>query len=91
MNNEDTLLIVTSLAGVFGIKEVWVIIKKKMDLTHQKKSESAKYKQNRINELEDDIKSSNEIILQLTIRVSKLEERILHIAKGRIKSKKEQE
>jgi len=88
MNNEQVILIISSLAGVLGVKEVWVIIKKRMDLSHLKKSQTTEYKENRINELEEEIKVSNEVILQLTIRVAKLEERIIHTAKGRVKSKK---
>jgi hypothetical protein len=87
MEHEDSLLIISSLAGVLGIKEVWSIIKKRMDLKHSANSEKASYKKNRIIELEEEIKTYNEIILQLTIRVAKLEERILHIAKDRVKTK----
>jgi len=87
MEIEEVLLMVTGLAGVFGIKEGWTIIKKRMDLTHSANADKATYKQNRISELEDNIKESNERILQLTIKGAKLEERLLHIAKGRVKSK----
>lgn len=91
MEHEDSLLIISSLAGVLGIKEIWAIIKKKMDLRHSTNSEKASYKKNRIIELEEEIKAYNEIILQLTIRVAKLEERILHIAKGRVKTKEKED
>tara|TARA_R110000822_G_scaffold289171_1_gene410444 strand:+ start:810 stop:1079 length:270 start_codon:yes stop_codon:yes gene_type:complete len=85
MDTETLILITSGLAGVFGIKEIWSIIKKKMDLVHSLESNSEEYKQKRIEELEDDLKIANQTILDLTSRVSKLEERMLHVAKNRIK------
>jgi len=85
MDNETLIFVITGLAGAFGIKEVWIIIKKKMDINHSVSSKQSNYKQKRIEELEDDLKSANKTILELTSRVSKLEERILHVAKNRIK------
>jgi len=87
MENEDILFIISGLAGILGIKEIWVIIKKKMDISYSIISEKTNYKRNRISELEDELKASNETILQLTIRVAKLEERIIHTAKNRTKSR----
>ncbi len=85
MDSESLILIVSGLAGAFGIKEVWNIIKKKMDINHSVSSSHSSYKQKRIEELEDELKEANRTILELTIRVSKLEERILHVAKSRVK------
>ena len=85
MDSESLILIVSGLAGAFGIKEVWNIIKKKMDINHSISSSHSSYKQKRIDELEDELKEANRTILELTVRVSKLEERILHVAKNRVK------
>lgn len=85
MDSESLILIVSGLAGAFGIKEVWNIIKKKMDINHSVSSSNSSYKQKRIEELEDELKEANRIILELTVRVSKLEERMLHVAKNRVK------
>ena len=85
MDSESLILIVSGLAGAFGIKEVWNIIKKKMDINHSVSSSHNSYKQKRIEELEDELKEANKTILELTIRVSKLEERMLHVAKNRVK------
>lgn len=85
MDSESLILIVSGLAGAFGIKEVWNIIKKKMDINHSVSSSNSSYKQKRIEELEDELKEANRTILELTVRVSKLEERMLHVAKNRVK------
>ena len=85
MDSESLILIVSGLAGAFGIKEVWNIIKKKMDMNHSVSSSHSSYKQKRIEELEDELKEANQTILDLTARVSKLEERMLHVAKNRVK------
>ena len=85
MDSESLILIVSGLAGAFGIKEVWNIIKKKMDINHSVSSSHSSYKQKRIEELEDELKEANKTILDLTVRVSKLEERMLHVAKNRVK------
>jgi uncharacterized oligopeptide transporter (OPT) family protein len=88
MDSENLILIATGLAGAFGVKEIWTIIKKKMDINHSISSNHSSYKQKRIEELEDDVKVANEAILQLTIKLSKLEERMLHVAKNRVKNQK---
>ena len=85
MDSESLILIISGLAGAFGIKEVWNIIKKKMDINHSVSSSHNSYKQKRIEELEDELKEANKTILELTVRVSKLEERMLHVAKNRVK------
>ena len=85
MDSESLILIISGLAGAFGIKEVWNIIKKKMDINHSVSSSHSSYKQKRIEELEDELKEANKTILELTVRVSKLEERMLHVAKNRVK------
>ena len=85
MDSENLILIATGLAGAFGVKEIWAIIKKKMDINHSISSSHSSYKQKRIDELEDELKEANQTILELTVRVSKLEERMLHVAKNRVK------
>jgi len=85
MDNENLVLIVGGLAGALGIKEVWNIIKKRMDMSYSVSSSQNSYKQKRIEELEDELKEANQTILDLTVRVSKLEERMLHVAKNRVK------
>ncbi len=85
MEIDSLVLVVSTLAGAFGIKEVWTIVKKKMDISHSIRSNSNSYKQQRIIDLENDLKEANKLVLELTIRVSKLEERMLHVAKTRVK------
>lgn len=85
MDNENLVLIVGGLAGALGIKEIWNIIKKRMDMSYSVSSSQNSYKQKRIEELEDELKEANQTILDLTVRVSKLEERMLHVAKNRVK------
>jgi hypothetical protein len=85
MDSDSLILVVGGLAGAVGIKEVWSIIRKKMDMNHSVSSSQSNYKQKRIEELEDELKQSNQAILDLTVKVSKLEERMLHVAKNRVK------
>jgi len=44
-----------------------------MDINHSISSSQSNYKQKRIEELEDELKEANKTILELTVRVSKLE------------------
>jgi len=85
MDSDSLILVVGGLAGAVGIKEIWSIIRKKMDMNHSVSSSQSNYKQKRIEELEDELKQSNQAILELTVKVSKLEERMLHVAKNRVK------
>lgn len=87
MDKDNLILLVSGLVGTLGVKEIWSIIKKNMDMKYSIKSKSNSYKEKRIQDLEEELKKSNELVIELTIRVSKLEERMLHVAKNRVKNK----
>jgi len=45
MDSENIILVVVGLASAFGIKEIWSIVKKKMDINHSISSSQSNYKQ----------------------------------------------
>ena len=87
---EDGLLI--ALLSAFGVKEIWSIIKKKMDQNEREGDKLDQLSLKIITELKDKIDSLElkieELIIEntnLKIKVAKMEERILLTAKNRVK------
>lgn len=87
MDTEQIIGIVVALAGSLGLQQTWGLLKNKLDAKHKKEEKSTDYKERRISELELELKKANKTIIDLTLRLGKLEERVLHIARGRIKNK----
>ena len=80
--------ILTALVGALGIKEIWSIIKKKVDHHNQKENSNEKTKdeltaqvieelKNKIDELEAKIDDLIEKNKQCAIKLARLEERIM--------------
>ena len=99
MEDHDLIVIVTALASALGLKEIWNIVKKKMDLSAKKdkSNETTKDKltaqvieelKNKIGELEkktDDLIKEN---IELNIKLARMEERLMQSAKKRVQKRR---
>ena len=82
-NMEEPLLI--ALISALGVKEIWNIIKKKIDINAKKEDDQIERLTEKITSLELKIDELIQENLNLKVKVAKMEERILLTAKNRIK------
>ena len=80
---EDGLLI--ALISALGVKEIWNIVKKKIDINAKKEDDHIVMLTQKISNLEIKIDELIKENMQLKVKVAKMEERILLTAKNRIK------
>ena len=94
MEDHDLIVIVTALASALGLKEVWNIIKKRMDLSAKKdkSNEATKDKltaqvieelKDKIGELETKIDELIKENIALNVKLARMEERLMQSAKKR--------
>ncbi len=94
MEDHDLIVIVTALVSALGLKEIWNIIKKKMDLSAKKEqsNETTKDKitalvieelKNKIGELETKIDSLIKENVALREKLARMEERLMMNAKAK--------
>lgn len=88
MDSESMIVILTALVGALGIKEIWNIWKKKIDINNQKDIREDEFSMQVIQELKDKIESLetkiDELIkenIELHKKVAKMEERLMQRAK----------
>lgn len=82
-NMEETILI--ALISALGVKEIWNIIKKKIDINAKKEDDQIDRLTEKISSLEVKIDELIQENLNLKVKVAKMEERILLTAKNRVK------
>ena len=82
-NMEEPLLI--ALISALGVKEIWNIIKKKIDISAQKEDDQIERLTEKISSLEIKIDELIQENMNLKVKLAKMEERILLTAKNRIK------
>ncbi len=94
MENESMILILTALVGALGIKEIWNIWKKKIDIDAQKEIREDEFSMKVIEELKDKIESLEKKIdalikenIELHKKVAKMEERLTQRAKSSARKK----
>ncbi len=94
MDDHNLLMAVTALISAIGLKEVWSIWKKKMDIGVTKSERKfSVYSQNiealttKITELEAKIEVLIAENTQLLVKVARMEEKLILNAKRRVKSK----
>lgn len=81
----DTTQILIAIIAGLGLKEIWSIWKKYIDKSSNNESFIRNYKVNRIEELEKKNESLTKEIGEKTANIARLEERLLHVAKNRVK------
>ena len=94
MDDHNLLMAVTALISAIGLKEVWSIWKKKMDIGVTKSerkfsvySQNIEALTNKITELEAKIEVLIAENTQLLVKVARMEEKLILNAKRRVKSK----
>jgi len=94
MDDHNLLMLVTSLLGVLGIKEVWQILKQKIDINAKKEERQDNLQTAVIEELKNKIdgleKKIDELIKEnthLRVKIAKMEERLIVNAKKRTQNK----
>lgn len=96
MEDHSILMVVSTLIGALGIKEIWGIVKQKIDIGAKKdeREESLYTKQieiltNKITQLETKIELLIEENIQLRVKVVKMEARLINSAKKKVNRKKD--
>jgi len=94
MDDHNLLMLVTSLLGVLGIKEIWAILKQKIDINAKKEERQDNLQAKVIEELKNKIdgleRKIDELITEnthLRVKIAKMEERLIANAKKRNQSK----
>ena len=82
-NMEETILI--ALISALGVKEIWNIIKKKIDISAKKEDNQIERLTEKISSIELKIDELIQENMNLKVKLDKMEERILLTAKNRIK------
>ncbi len=94
MDDHNLLLALAGIISAFGVKEIWGIIKQKIDIGAKKdeREESLYTKQieiltNKITQLETKIELLIEENIQLRVKVVKMEARLINSAKKKVNKK----
>ena len=94
MDDHNLLMLVTSLLGVLGIKEIWAILKQKIDINAKKEERQDNLQAKVIEELKNKIdgleRKIDELITEnthLRVKIAKMEERLIANAKKRTQNK----
>ncbi len=98
MDDHSLLMVVSSLIGALGIKEIWGIVRQKIDIGAKKeeRKDNAYAQQievltNKINQLETKIELLIEENIQLRIKVAKMSERLINTAKKRVQTRRKKD
>ena len=98
MDDHNLLLALAGIISAFGVKEVWAIIQKKMDIGAKKeeREDSLYAKQveilsNKIQQLEVKIELLIEENIQLRVKVVKMEARLVNNAKKRTQPRRKKD
>lgn len=94
MDDHNLLMVVSSLIAALGIKEVWQILKQKIDINAKKEERQDNLQAKVIEELKNKIdaleRKIDELITEnthLRVKIAKMEERLIANAKKRNQSK----
>lgn len=94
MDDHNLLMLVSSLIAALGVKEIWQILKQKIDINAKKEERQDNLQAKVIEELKNKIdgleRKIDELITEnthLRIKIAKMEERLIITAKRRNQSK----
>ena len=95
MEDHSLIMIVSTLVGALGIKEIWNIIKKRMDISAAKEERVDGLSLKVIEELKDKISALElkiDVLItentELRVKVAKMEERLIQNAKKSVSRRK---
>jgi hypothetical protein len=98
MDDHSLIMGIAALISAFGLKEIWAIVKKKIDIEAQKDEREdevfinqIKALTDKINGLELKIQTLIEENTQLLVKVARMEEKLILNAKNRVKPRKKQD
>tara|TARA_Y100000592_G_C5437346_1_gene301471 strand:- start:372 stop:692 length:321 start_codon:yes stop_codon:yes gene_type:complete len=94
MDDHNLLMLVSSLIAALGVKEIWVILRQKIDINAKKEERQDNLQTAVIEELKNKIdgleKKIDELIKEnthLRVKIAKMEERLIVNAKKRTQNK----
>lgn len=94
MDDHNLLMLVSSLIAALGVKEIWQILKQKIDINAKKEERQDNLQAKVIEELKNKIdgleRKIDELITEnthLRVKIAKMEERLIANAKKRNQSK----
>lgn len=98
MNDHSLIMGIAALVSAFGLKEIWAVIKKKIDVSAKKDEREDQVFINqiqaltdKINGLELKIQTLIEENTQLLIKVARMEEKLILNAKNRVKTRRKRD
>ena len=97
MDDHNLLLALAGIISAFGIKEIWAIVKQKIDINAKKdeREDDVYAKQietltNKITQLETKIEVLIEENIQLRVKVVKMEARLITSAKKKVNKRRDE-
>ena len=97
MDDHNLLLALAGIISAFGIKEIWAIVKQKIDINAKKdeREDDVYTKQietltNKITQLETKIEVLIEENIQLRVKVVKMEARLINSAKKKVNKRRDE-
>ena len=94
MDDHSLLMVVTSLIGALGIKEVWTIVKQKIDINAKKNEREDNFYTAQIQELTSKISQLEKKIevlieenISLKIKIERMQSRLVISAKNKVNRK----
>lgn len=98
MDDHSIIMVISTLVGALGIKEIWGILKQKIDINAKKdeREESFYIQQiseltSKIGQLEKKIEVLIEENIQLRVKVEKMQNRLIMSAKKKVNKKRNEE
>ena len=98
MDDHNILMAVSAMIGALGIKEIWAIVQKRMDISAQKGErkdniyvEQIKNLTEKIEQLETKIQTLIEENTQLLVKVARMEEKLITNAKRRVQTRRKKD
>jgi hypothetical protein len=98
MDDHSLIMGIAALVSAFGLKEIWAIVKKKIDIEAQKDEREdevfinqIKALTDKINGLELKIQTLIEENTQLLVKVARMEEKLILNAKNRVKTRRKRD
>ncbi len=95
MEDHSLIMVVSTLVGALGIKEIWNIVKKRMDIRASKEERVDDLSLKVIEELKDKISALElkiDVLItentELRVKVAKMEERLIQNAKKSVSRKR---
>ena len=98
MNDHNLLLALAGIISAFGVKEIWAIVQKRMDIGAKKDErednlyvEQIKNLTEKIEQLETKIQKLIEENTQLLVKVARMEEKLITNAKRRVQTRRKKD